>query len=133
MHREPYALGYVPDNFKTQKMRKKATEEDPWQLHTTPDRFKNQEMCDKVVEAGPYQLKDVHDWFVTDEEIKIWRDDNNYCNDHELIKWYKRYQKRKAQKAPVKEELMPIAWHPSRSWDWCMSEDEKQETEKLWA
>ena len=93
MHREPYALGYVPDNFKTQKMRKKATEEDPWQLHTTPDRFKNQEMCDKVVEAGQYQLKDVHDWFVTDEEIKIWRDDNNYCNDHELIKWYKRYQK----------------------------------------
>ena len=27
---------------------------------------------------------------------------------------------------------MPIAWHPSRYWDWCMPEDEKQETEKLW-
>ena len=27
---------------------------------------------------------------------------------------------------------MPIAWHPSRYWDWCMSEDEKRETEKLW-
>ena len=26
---------------------------------------------------------------------------------------------------------MPIAWHPSRYWDWCMSEDEKKETEKL--
>ena len=28
--------------------------------------------------------------------------------------------------------LMPIIWHPSRWWDWCMSEDEKKETEKLW-
>ena len=36
----------------------------------------------------------------------------------------------KAQKASIKEELMPIAWHPSRYWDWCMSEDEKKETEK---
>ena len=26
---------------------------------------------------------------------------------------------------------MPIAWHPSRYWDWCMSEDEKQGPEKL--
>ena len=37
-----------------------------------------------------------------------------------------------AQKAQIKKELIPIAWHPSRHWDWCMSEDEKQETEKLW-
>ena len=21
---------------------------------------------------------------------------------------------------------MPVAWHPSRLWDWCMSEDEKK-------
>ena len=25
---------------------------------------------------------------------------------------------------------MPIAWHPSSYWDWCMPEDEKQKTEK---
>ena len=44
-------------------------------------------------------------------------------------------KKRKAQKAKIKKELMPIAWHPSRYWDWCMSEDEKKKkkTEKLWA
>ena len=24
---------------------------------------------------------------------------------------------------------MPIAWHPSRWWDWRVSEDEKKETE----
>ena len=32
----------------------------------------------------------------------------------------------------MKEELLPITWHPSRYWGWCMSEDEKEETEKLW-
>ena len=36
------------------------------------------------------------------------------------------------KKAPIEKELLPIAWHPLRYWDWCMSEDEKQETEKLW-
>ena len=39
---------------------------------------------------------------------------------------------RKAHKAKIKEELMPIAWHPSRWRNWCMSEDEKKQTEKLW-
>ena len=27
---------------------------------------------------------------------------------------------------------MPIARHPNRVMDWCMSEDEKKETEKMW-
>ena len=35
--------------------------------------------------------------------------------------------------AQIKKELMSIAWHPSRYWDWCMSEDEKRDTEALWA
>ena len=35
--------------------------------------------------------------------------------------------------AKIKEELMPIAWHPLRWWDRCVPEDEKKETEKLWA
>ena len=25
---------------------------------------------------------------------------------------------------------MPVAWHPNRWWDWCMSEDEKKEINK---
>ena len=31
------------------------------------------------------------------------------------------------------KELMPIAWHPLRWWDWCMSKDKKKEIEKLWS
>ena len=47
-------------------------------------------------------------------------------DDNELIKWYHGYQKRKAQKVKTKEEFLPIAWHPDRVMDWCMSEDEKE-------
>ena len=68
----PRLLGYVPDNFKKQKM--------------------------KAVKKNPHRLS----------------------------------KKRRAQKAKIKEELMPIAWHPPRWWDWCVPEDEKKETEKLW-
>ena len=42
-----------------------------------------------------------------------------------MIKWYHEYQKRKAQKAKIKDDLVPIAWYPDRVMDWCMSEDEK--------
>ena len=59
----------------------------------------------------------------------MWHDEDDYCNDLVLIEWYKKYEKRKAQKASIKKELMPIAWHPSKWWDWCVSEDEKKETE----
>ena len=25
----------------------------------------------------------------------------------------------------IKEELIPIVWHPSKWWDWCVAEGEK--------
>ena len=61
---------------------------------------------------------------MTQKQIKIWHDDI-FFKSYEA-KWYEGYQKRKAQKASIKEELLPIAWLPSRYWDWCMSEDEKK-------
>ena len=26
---------------------------------------------------------------------------------------------------------MPVVWHPDRLWDWCMSENEKKETDPM--
>ena len=26
---------------------------------------------------------------------------------------------------------MPVAWHPARWWDWCLSEDEKKGVEPI--
>ena len=62
---------------------------------------------------------------------RIWHDDDDYYDDDEITEWYEEYQKRKAQKAKITEELLPIPWHPPRYSDWCVPEDEKKET--LWA
>ena len=51
------------------------------------------------------------------EQVRLWQDDDYHCNHNEFIEWYEGYQKRKAQKAQIKKELMLIAWHPSKWWD----------------
>ena len=67
---------------------------------------------------------------------KYYDDDGDYWftegdDDDKFFKWYDGYKKRKAQKAKINKELLPIAWHPSRWWDWCVREDEKGDAEKL--
>ena len=83
-------------------------------------------MCDDAVKNDPSSLQFVSDWIVTKQQIDAWFDDGYWYDDDEMIEWYDSYKKRKAQKAKVKEELLPIAWHPDRVMDWCMSEDEKR-------
>ena len=34
-------------------------------------------------------------------------------------------------KEKVSKKLMPVVWHPTRCWDWCLSEDEKKEIESF--
>ena len=84
-------------------------------------------MCDKAVEEDLYLLEYVPDWFVRQEQIDLWLDDyyDDDYYDYGMIEWYDGYKKRKAQKAKIKEELMPIAWHPDRVMDWRVSGDEK--------
>ena len=87
----------------------------------------------KAVRDEPFCLQYVPDWFVTQQQIELRDDVDDYCNDDdEIIEWYDGYKNRKTQKAKIEEELMRIACHPSRRWDWCMPEDEKKQTEKLW-
>ena len=78
-------------------------------LPVVPDRFKTQEMCEKAVKNCLWLLKYVPDWFVTHQQIKIWHDNDDYCNDDKLIEWYEGYKKCKAQKTSGKEGLLPIA------------------------
>ena len=42
-----------------------------------------------------------------------------------------KFEKRKELKKELSEELMPVAWHPNRWWDWCVSEDEKKEMDPM--
>ena len=105
----------------------KALEVGTWKLKYVPDHFKTQKMCDDAVWGGFFSLQYVPDYFVTQQLIELWDDDNDYCNDDEIIKWYDDYEKRKAQKAKIKEELLLIAWHPDRVMDWCMSQEKKRQ------
>ena len=88
-------------------------------------------MCDKTLKDDSSSLQYAPDWFVTREGVDMWYDDSEYCDDDEdnFFKWYDRHKKRKAQKASITEELMSIAWHPSRWSDWCVPANEIRDTE----
>ena len=97
-------------------------------------------MCDQAVKEDSSFLQFLPDWFVTREWMWMWYDDyydddgdhwDNDDDEDKFFEWYDGYKKRKAQKASIKEELLPIAWHPLRYWDWCMSEDEKKRLQAL--
>ena len=100
----PWLLSDVPNYFKTQEMCNDAVDVNPWLLSDVPNYFKTQKMCDDVVLRKSYFLQFVPDWFFTQEQLEIWYDeDNDYCTDDEVIEWYKRYEKWKAQKAKIKK------------------------------
>ena len=87
-----------------------------------PDNLKTQDMCEEVLSLDSDLVKFVPDWFVTAGMLEKCKDD----------RWLEAYKQRKAEKAKIKEELLPVAWHPDRVIDWCFSEDEKEVLEKLW-
>ena len=125
-------LDYVPDYVITQKMCNGAMCDNPAVFFLIHDHFKTQGMCNKAVHRNPWLLNHAPDWFVTQGQIKLWHDNDDSHEHNCLIKWYDGYKKQEAEKASIKKELLPITWHPSRWWDWCVPEDEKKETEKLW-
>ena len=86
------------------------------------DNFKTQEMCDKAVTEDAFFFICVPYWFVTRQQVRPWHDDDDDDDNwvDELIKWYEGYNKLKAQKAKIKQELMSIAWHPPGWQDWCV-------------
>ena len=120
-------LFFMSNHVKTQGKCDKEVDIEPRFLELVLDWLKTKGMCNKAVRRKPYTLRYVPDWFVT-QQLKIWHDNDEDKFSH----WYDGYKKRKSQKASIKEELLPIAWHPSRYWNWGMPEDKKQETEKLW-
>ena len=59
-------------------------------------------MCDKAMRNDAFSLVCVPNWFVTEEQLKLWQDSYDWHNDDEVIGWYEDYKKRKAQKAKIK-------------------------------
>ena len=51
-----------------------------------------------------------------------------------LLTWQTKFEKRKElekTKKKLNEELMSAVWHPTRWWDWCVSEDEKMKIDPI--
>ena len=42
-----------------------------------------------------------------------------------MLAQYNRQKQHKACKKEISKKLMPVAWHPTRQYNWCMPEDEK--------
>ena len=122
----PLLLEYIPDHLKTQGMCDDAVSKGSYNLKYVPGHLKTEKMCKKAFEDDPEALQFVSNWFVTQEQLDIWLHDDYWYHDDEMIEWYNAYKKRKDQKAKIKGELLPIAWHPDRVVNWCMSEDEKE-------
>ena len=100
-------------------MCERVVEKYPYNLKFVPDYFKTQDMCDNAVRRR--SLEYIRDWFMKQQHIGVWVD-----GDDGIIKWCDGYKKRKAQKVQIKKELMRVAWHSSRWWNWCVPEDEKK-------
>ena len=100
----------MSDYLNTQEKCERVVENSPCTLRFVPGHFNTQEMCDRAVRDEPSSLQYVPDWF----------------------KEYNGYKKRKTQKAKIKEEFLLNTWYPNGVMDWCMPEDEKTGTEKLW-
>ena len=62
------------------------------------------------------------------EIVNLCRDWLGYGKIHEELLKY--HHKRKYFKK-IYEEMLPIAWHPDRWWDWCVDEEEKEIMEKM--
>ena len=74
------AFHRVRDHFKTQEMCKNVVEVDPSSLGYIINHFKTQVMCNKAAHMDPWLLTYVSDWFVIEQQVKVWHD--------KIIKWY---------------------------------------------
>ena len=65
-------------------------------------------------------------------------DHNNFHEDDpdtviifRLLSRHTKFEKLKTLKKELNQELMQVVCHPSRWWDWCVSEDEKKEIDPI--
>ena len=99
-------------------------------------------MCDEAVDDFLPSLNFIRDWFVTNKMIKklstalytdvniLYFDEdsgNVLFNVDEMVFVIQILIIKKAFKKQLNEELMSVAWHPNRWWNFCVPEDKKKE------
>ena len=68
----PAVFFFVPNYLKTQEVCIKAFEVYPWSLEYVPDKLKAPKMCDDALWDDAFSLICVPNWFVTQQQLKIW-------------------------------------------------------------
>ena len=96
-------------------------------------------MCWAAINGHLEIVKLCKEWGATDYDGAMWR---AAINGHlEIVRlcrgWLDydaihddllRHHHKREFYGGLKDELLPIAWHPDRWWDWCVDEDEKRIT-----
>ena len=71
----------------------KALEVVSCQLKDISDYLKTQRLCDNAVKDDLSSLQSLPDWFVTQQELDLWHDDNYWYHNYSIFKSYESYQK----------------------------------------
>ena len=124
---------FVPANLKTQEMCINAIGKTPWMLRCVLNCLKAQEMCNETMRIEPYLLEYVPDWFVTQQQLKLWHDYGEYEDNLFKKQRYNNYKKWKPQKASIKGQSMSIVWHSSRSGIVVFLKTKKERRKKLFS
>ena len=62
-------------------------------------------MCNKGVKKYLWSLTHVPDWFMTQEQVKTWHEEDYYLNDDENVEWYNAYKKTQGPKRTNKRRV----------------------------
>ena len=113
----PAVLFLIPDNLKTQDMCNEALEVDPWSLYYIPITLRHKKyvmrplrqtllLCSLLLIGLLLNNNKMHGLMMTIGITMMI-----------LLSGTRVIKKRKSEKAKIKEELIPITWHPSRYCD----------------
>ena len=135
---------HCPDKYITQKMCNKAVDDSPVALKLIHDWFVTSKIIKNFFTALYahenilYFNEDSGNVAFSCNEVGILNIDlnninldNNFNEDApdtiiliRLLACHIKFKKHKELKKKISKELMPIAWHPKRWRDWCLSEDQ---------
>ena len=100
VYMEPYSFQIAPYHLKTQDMYNRT-------FHIKPYTLKYIQCFLRPKECAMMSCISVHyvlNWFVTQWKVKIPRDDNDYCNNYEIIEWYNSCKRTKDKKTKRKKK-----------------------------
>ena len=149
----PFMLKYCPDKYITQKMCDEAADDFLPTINFVPDWFVTIKMIKKLFTAlhadknilyfdqdSANVVSNCNEMGILDIDLKNFNLDNDFDEDDpgtiihvELLAWHIKFEKCKALKKELNEELVPVGYHPNRWWDTHtpMSEDEKKEIDPM--